>query len=138
MERTALTAGKNGSFSCLEVHTDVDEEVAGAGCVEVVLANVGEAYVEAQFGIEHLILGAAADAQSAVEAVVVVKGAVRLADAVVLRLAADAVGQIAADEGLDVQVVVDIEGVFDGDGYLQIAKAGGLLVTAGAGLAAFL
>lgn len=124
-EIAILTAGKNGSFLCLEVHTDVDEEVAGAGCVEIVLANIGEADVEAQFGIEHLIFGAAADAQSAVEAVDVVKGAVRPAAAVVFRLAADAVGQIAADKGLDVQVVVDIEGVFDGDGYLQIAEAGG-------------
>ena len=125
MDRTALTHGQNGSFSWLEVYTDVDEEVAGAGGVEIVLADVGEADVETQFGIEHLILGTAADAQAAVEAIVVVEGAVRLADAVVLRLATDAVGQIATEEGLDVQVVVDIEGVFDGDGYLQVAKAGG-------------
>ena len=87
--RTAQTAGQNGSFSWLEVHTDVDEEIAGAGGVEIVFADVGEADVEAQFGIEHLIFGTAADAQAAVEAIVVVEGAVRLADAVVLRLATD-------------------------------------------------
>lgn len=111
------------SLFFLEVDADVDEEVAGADVLEVVLAEVGEAEVEAELTIDHLVFQAAADAQTGIPAVDVVEGADGVAGGVVLGLATDATGQVATDEGCQEEVVSSLDGIFADDGHLQEVHA---------------
>ena len=49
-----------------EIYADIKKEALISGADEVIIVNVGYTKVEACFGINHLILGATTDANTAV------------------------------------------------------------------------
>ena len=75
-----------------EIDANVNEEVLVAGTCEIVIADVGYTKVEAYFGVDHLIFGATAKAQTTVETIVIIERVVRVLVFVKLGLAASETG----------------------------------------------
>jgi hypothetical protein len=111
-----------------EIDTNVNEEVLVAGTCEIVIADVGYTEVEAYFGVDHLIFGTTAKAQTTVETIVVIERVVRVLVFVKFGFAADAKCEIASEEGLNVEIVSYVEFVLEDDGGFQIHETRGLFL----------
>ena len=117
--------------SFLEVDTHIGEKAAGMGCAEVVVTDVGQAYVIAQLGIEIVELQATAYAQPTVEAFerIVSKRIVYQPSALVLHLSADTKRAIDADKRLDAGIIVDVMLILDEQRHLQVVHVVGIQAT---------
>lgn len=111
------------TLNSLKVYSEVEREASVVRRVEGVVADVGQADVVSQFGVEEVVAHAAAYAQAAVEALKVVVGErlLRLPLLEVLYPAADAVGQVTAEERLQRKVFAYGVDVFHDDGHLDVA-----------------
>lgn len=111
----------------LEVHAEVEREAAVVRRVERVVADVGQADVVGQVGVEQVEAYAASNAQAAVKALegVVGERAEGLARAEVLYLSAYSVGQVSSEEGLQREVAVDGVDVLQHDGHFDVVEVVG-------------
>lgn len=123
-----------------EVYAESEVKAAIVRGVEVAVADVGQAHVVRQFAIEKLILHAAAQTQTAIEALEKVfrKGVLRHALTIVFHLSAHAAGQVAARKGLYAHAAAYAHLVLHEYGHFEVVEVVSKLLLFVIAFAAFL